>query len=151
MKKSPGGTRDKLLWKWLRGGPIAPLDFGTPVASTPYALCIYAAAPNPEVQIVVPSSATKWHFLSTGFRYKDPSGAAGGVQKIILKGGGAGRTKVQVLGRGPLLPDPALESIAAPVRVQLVNGDTGTCWESRFEASDIDKQNAGAFKAKSSG
>lgn len=150
IKRTAGGTSDTLLWKWLRGEATSGPDFGTPYVDTDYALCVYSGAPELKMSVVIPRSATKWHLLNAGYRYKDSDGSASGVQKIILKAGAAGRSKLQLLGRGPLLPDPDLQSIAAPVRVQFVNGNTGTCWESRFEATDVFKQDAEKLRAKSS-
>jgi hypothetical protein len=66
---------------------------------------------------------------------------------MLLSGGGAGQAKILAKGKGANLPDPNLP-LATPVTVQLVNGDTGLCWESSFEAGDIGKNEAGQFKAK---
>lgn len=150
MKKTSGGTRDKLLWKWLRGQATNPLEFDRPDQSTDYGLCIYSGSPTLEVPILVPSGPTNWRPLGSGFRYKDTAGAANGLQKVLLKSGAEGRPKIQVLARGPLLPDPALDTMSTPIRVQIVNADSGICWESEFQASDINKQNTGTLKAKSS-
>lgn len=40
--KQKGGTKDKLVWKWLKGQATSQAEFGDPLTSTDYALCIYA-------------------------------------------------------------------------------------------------------------
>ena len=54
--------------------------------------------------------------------------------------------KELVKGKGAGLPDPALGSLPFPVRAQLLNSDTGICWESTFNSA-IDND-ANQFKAK---
>jgi hypothetical protein len=70
-----------------------------------------------------------WTPISTkGYRYKDRDASADGVQKIVVKGGSAGRGKV-VLKAGT---------------VQLVTSD-GECFGGSI--TDISRTDLGAFKA----
>ena len=56
-------------------------------------------------------------------------------------------------GKGATLPDipaatnPSLE-LDLPVRVQLVNGFNGICFEANYQSADVRKNTAGAFKGK---
>ncbi len=39
--KAPANDKDKFLWKWIKGSVTAKADFGTPLTSTSYQLCVY--------------------------------------------------------------------------------------------------------------
>lgn len=102
------------------------------------------------LEATVPGGAGGWATIgSTGYKYRDPSGVAAGLQKVILKGHNDDKTKLVVQGKGANLPDPDLSSFAAPVQVQLRKSDNPTlCWESTFTAGDVSKNDASQFKAK---
>lgn len=141
-------SKDKIVWKWIRGQSTTTADFADPVGSAVYSLCVYAGPTNALVgDSVVPPSSSRWQPISTkGFRYKDPLGSEGGIQKITLKASIADKAKATVKGKGVALPDynPPLGN---PVTVQLVNSDTGVCWESTFGPASVKRNQAGKFKA----
>jgi hypothetical protein len=94
-----------------------------------------------------------WTPISTkGYRYKDRDASADGVQKIVVKGGSAGRGKV-VLKAGnnaakgqtsfPAGVTAALQGASA-ITVQLVTSD-GECFGGSI--TDISRTDLGAFKA----
>jgi hypothetical protein len=64
-----------------------------------------------------------------------------------MKGSDQNKSKVQMKGKGAGLPDLPLP-IAAPVTVQLVNGDNGICWGARYSGSELLKNETGRLKAK---
>jgi hypothetical protein len=99
-------------------------------------------------ELTIAASSTLWKATSMGYKYGDKAGGQQGVQKIVLRAGEEGRTKVLVRGRGANLPDPALAAFVPPVTVQLVNGFSLACWESTFEAGDVIKVEEDLFKAK---
>jgi len=154
LKDSDNNTNDKLVWKWLKGAQTTQDDFGMPTGTTAFSLCIYAgSAAGLVARADVPPDATKWQALSDkGWKYKDASGAADGVQKVLLKGGDAGKSKVLVKGKGDGLADLPAQTLPVaadgfPVTVQLFK-DTGLCWGSAFDSADVTKNEAGQFKAK---
>jgi hypothetical protein len=100
------------------------------------------------VEINVPPSNTKWKALgNVGYKYLDPTLSADGAQKIILKAGVNGKSKALFKGHGGNLPDP-LDSgpLDMPITAQLLNYETGLCWEGNF--TSFTKNGARLFKAK---
>jgi len=100
--------------------------------------------------VTIPANATKWAPRSDrGYRYKDGAGTAAGVIKALLKSGEAGKSLVQVKGKGINLPDPVFSFLPLPVTAQLVNSQTNTCFEAVYQSADLKKNDAGRFKAVS--
>lgn len=148
IKSSDPDTKDKLIFKWLKGEATTVEDLGTPAGTTSYALCIYAGTAAIAVA-TIPPSATLWSPTgSTGFKYKDASGSADGIQKIGLKSGAAGKAKALLKGKGANLPDPPAGPLALPVTAQLVNDANAVCYEGVFDSASVKKNDAQQFKAK---
>jgi cysteine-rich repeat protein len=138
-------TKDKLVWKWVKGAATATQDFGLPTGTTAYSLCLYAGTAALGDASIAPGSG--WTPLSTkGFKYKDTGGSSDGVTKAILKSGAAGKAKAQVKGKGANLPDLGAMPFDSPVIVQL-NGSNGVCLESIF-TEPFRRNIGGTFKAK---
>jgi len=144
IKNDADDTKDKLIWKWLKGQSTTEMEFGDPTTTRTYALCVYDSSGR-LLAAEVPPDATKWANLS----YKDSSGAAAGIQKIILKPGASNDAKILVKGKGANLPDPTLGSLPTPITVQMVNSETSLCFEGTYNASDVIKNDATQLKAKS--
>ena len=72
-----------------------------------------------------------------------------GIQKILVKGTNvAGKTKALVKGRADNLPDPLdAGPLPMPVTAQLLNYQTGKCWEGSYPT--FKKNSMALFKAKS--
>src|SRR6185503_18982163 len=109
LRLSPG----RLLWKWTRGAATTVADFGNPLASTSYSLCIYGGS-----QLLMTATASGsdscggkpcWTARSTGFRYTDSLLTPTGVSRLDLKAGPAGKAKIGMKGKGPLLAVPTLD------------------------------------------
>ena len=147
IKNDADDSRDKFTWKWSKGAATTIEDFADPRTSATYALCIYAAG-NSVGEIQVPPSSIYWAPLgSKGFVYRDVAGLQDGAQKIALKSGESGRAKIQLKGRGVGLPDPLTgNSLPLPITVQMVNADSGLCWQSVF--THATKNEFKQFKAK---
>jgi len=134
LKDNADDARDKLIWKWVRGADTSLAALGDPTASTQYFVCIYA--PGPVLQAIVPPGAAAWSTSgTTGFKYDDSTGAAGGVTKGKIKSGTGGKAKILIKGGGLNLDDPL--PLVQPVTVQLQNDD-GECWEHAFTAPQIE-------------
>ena len=147
IKDNANNTKDKLTWKWIKGQSTSTADFGdptVPVTGATIALCVYDNT-GPLGQMVV-APGTGWTPISTkGWKFLQKSGVQDGITKIILKASTQNKSKALVKGKGSALPDitPAL---TLPVTVQLVNSESGLCWQSVFTTSI--KNVAGQFKAK---
>jgi hypothetical protein len=149
LQNKADDAKDKLLFKWRQGPQMDQSDFGNPLSTADYALCLYTGVQRtPLTHATVPADATKWTPLSTrGYRYKDANGSVAGVVKLLLKGGDAGKSMAQVRGKGVNLPDPTFSNLPLPVTAQLVNSQTNTCLEATYAAAGVAKNDGGQFKA----
>lgn len=138
------GVKDKLLWKWVKGAATSLGDLGSPTTSTTYTVCLYDGSGGAEVVSIPAGSA--WSGGATGFKLSDSSGSPDGVQKVLLKSGAAGKSKILIKGRGANLPDALTPTLALPVTAQLVNDGNSVCYESVFAVAVVN--DSGRFKAK---
>lgn len=141
-------TKDKFIFKWIKGQDTTQGEFSNPTSTATYATCVYEAGAL-SFSLVVPPNGSLWTQIGTkGFKYKDLAGLQNGVQKVIVKGstGGSNKSKILVKGRGVALPDPLPPALTLPARVQVINSDSGLCWEANF--ATFKKSTASFFKAK---
>src|SRR5262249_32514487 len=138
--KSPD-SKDKLVWKWVKGQSTTQSEFGVPSGTTQYALCIHAGTSAALLASYnVPADAMKWSALGTkGYKYTDPAGSAAGITKGLLKGSTHDKAKCLMKGKGTNLADFDLTMLVDPVTVQLVNSANTTCFESTFDQADFIK------------
>ena len=90
-----------------------------------------------------------WSPIGTkGYKYNDATGAAGGITKVLVKSGAAGKSKALVKGKGANLPDftMPLDTTTPGVVIQLRNNATGKCLTSAFTTPK--KNDAKQFSAK---
>jgi hypothetical protein len=161
MKESFVSSRRNLSWKWLRGEATDLNDFGNPVLSTSYALCVYdevAGVPGSTASFEVPPNSLCvgepcWKAVGDrGYKYKNDPAGGDGVRIMRLKAGENGKAKIVLKGTGPdlALPPPASGTAFlnqdTAVTVQLVNS-AGTCWSTSFPAPAL-KNSAGVFRDK---
>ncbi len=146
LRDSDRDSRDSLLWRWSRGNVFIS-EFGNPLTTTDFALCVYdRSGGNPALVMVAtaPAGGTCgsrpcWKAFSQGFKYKNKDGSAEGVRSIMLKGGQGGTAKLQMKGKDEPLDLPApvgAEQFLAQdpaVTAQLVNS-IGSCWEATYSA-----------------
>jgi len=142
------GGNDALLWKWIRGDLTTAEDFGDPVNTTTYGLCVYdssAGSPALAMAITIPPGGTCagnrpcWKSNGPkGFKYKDGALTQAGVRKIILRAGVPGQAKIIVKGKGGNLPLPPLPFAQDPaIIVQMANDTVGGCWEAIYSAPPV--------------
>jgi len=148
VKDKGDNTKDKLIWKWIKGEATSQTEFGDPTLTADYTLCIYAGGTQSLVaQAVIPAGANWQPLSSKGYKFFDTTGAPNGVTKSILKGNAQDKAKALVKGKGDDLPDLTLP-LADPVTVQLVNGDSGLCFGASYSGAQLQKNELGFLKAK---
>ena len=142
LKDKTPDDKDVFGWKWLKGSITTIADFGDPITTDTYELCIYDATPNLIMHATAPAggicnlSKPKpcWSANAKGFKYKDKDLTPLGLQQIILQQGlASGTSKIIVKGKGVNLDMPASFPLAQPVTVQLKNS-SGVCWEATYSA-----------------
>lgn len=149
LKDNAVNTRDRLVWRWLRGSQAAKADFGSPTTTTDYTLCVYDASgglPQLMARQAAPAGAN-WREMGTGYTYRDSKGAGGALRRIVLREGADGRAKITVRGKGTGLELGLLESPLQQqdtVTVQLLNGTD--CWEARYSTNVLNQD--GQFRAR---
>jgi cysteine-rich repeat protein len=137
LKDKTPDTKDQGQWKYSRGAITLKGDFGSPLVSTDYQLCIYAN--NAVVtRAFIPAGGTCagkpcWKENAKGFQYKDKDATPEGVSQLKLKEGTvAGKSQIQVKLKGANI-DMADLPLALPVKVQIKNSN-GVCWETTHSA-----------------
>jgi hypothetical protein len=149
VKNNADDTKDKLIFKWIKGDMTDINDFGAPTGTTAYALCVYTGTSAAAIiDADIAPSALFWTMTTTGFKYKDPGGTSDGITKVILKSGAQGKAKALVKGKGGNLPDPPAGPFAEPITAQLVNSSNNVCYEGVYSGAAIIKNEADQFKAK---
>jgi predicted acyl esterase len=126
----PGGS--EIRWKWRRGAGTTKAELGDPRGTTAFALCVYDGAGLLVVGASAPAGGTCgrracWLPRRGGFGYADAAATPGGVRRLVLESGGAGKARFQLRATVPAAIPPG------PLRVQL-RSSLGTCWESVVEA-----------------
>ncbi len=139
LKDRVPDKNDTLTWRWSRGPAIAKADFGDPLATTAYRVCLYDSAASLVLGVTVPAGGicnpktnrACWKSPKRGFSYRNPNQAAGAIQSLDLREGTSATARIALRGRGPLLAMPSLLTLSAPLVVQLQSSD-GACWESTY-------------------
>jgi len=147
-QSSTDATKNKLIWKFIKGEPTTFAQLSDPTQTADYALCVYAAGTLAGT-INVPANGMLWSMVgsSKGYKYFDSTSGTDGVQKIMVKASDANNTKELIKGRGAQQPAMlGMAGLDAPVKVQLVNHGSGTCWEANYAAPKTNT--ATQFKAK---
>ena len=148
--KDPAGMggNDKVIYQWLKGPMLNQSDFGNPASGgTDILVCVYAN--NALVSKFKAPAGAPWEALSTkGYSYKDGAGTNGGLQKIQLKGGADGKSKISVKAKGGNIQMPGLPlNDSTNVTVQVVRGDNSACWQTVFPGPG-NKNDTGGFSDK---
>jgi calcineurin-like phosphoesterase family protein/purple acid phosphatase-like protein len=121
-------AKDRWGWTW-RAGTIDASGVGTPSDQTDLAACVYDAD-GVLVGGSVLHGASAWVARTKGLRYYDLTYARHGFRKIRIRyGTGSGSIVVKAQGASAGVPAGQATS---PFTAQLVNLDSGACWESVF-------------------
>ena len=151
LKDATPDDRDKLIFKWTSSLGVFRTDFGDPLGTTDYLVCLYDGSVL-KLSAMAPADGSCagqpcWTDNGLGVvKYTDRDLTPDGLQKILLRSGGAGSAKISVKGLGANLglPGPPL---ATPVKVQIQRSGASFCWEATF--STPSRNELGLFKAKS--
>ena len=142
LLKDKSGTKDKLIFKWIKGEATDISVLGDPVVDTTYSLCLYdetAGVPSLVLETIVPPAGSCngkpcWKSNKSGFRFKDTALVNGGIKTITLKSGTTGKSKIVVKGLGgnlnlPPLPLQQDQRVIAQLKNDFMGGQ---CFEARF-------------------
>ena len=116
-------------------------------AVTDYALCLYAGDDRVELEVAADPART---LSDKGARLKGSPAKGDGVRTMSLRGSTDDRAKATLSAKGSRMPAMPLP-FAGDVTAQLVNRQTGTCWEAGFEASEVKRSDAIRFRGKHRG
>jgi hypothetical protein len=149
--KSPD-TKDQWQWTWAKGAATTKAEFGDPVNADDYVVCLYDGS-GLRATLTAPAGglcANKpcWSSKPKGFQYKDKDATPTGVTQLKLGAGTDGKAKIQVKGKGGLLPDLDLSTLASPVTVELKRAAGGVCWGAVYTFPPAIKNTAAQFKDK---
>jgi len=134
VRRGTKSERNLLVWKWMSGPPTSKADFGDPLATDDYTLCLYDGAAGPVAELTAPAGGTCvsrpcWNSIAPGYRYRDGARTPDGLLKVLLREDPVGgRAKIIVKGKGELLRLPLVSTYASPVTFQL-RRKTGGCWQ----------------------
>ena len=157
LRNTTPDAGDRLLWKWVYGAATSKADFGDPLTSTNYELCVFDGDGHTIARAGAPPGGDCggrpcWKGTSTQFTYRSRDHLPGGGRRpsrvtLRLREGPDGKARIVAQGTGPtidLSPLPATQ----PVVVQIKNNnDPPTCWEATYSAP-ARKNTAGQFYDK---
>jgi len=132
---SPDAGKDTLKWTYQGGASaITQAQLGDPTSGTVYNLCLYHGSTLRSAARL--SDASKWSATgTTGYKYKDSTGSAGGITGVTLKAGAAGKTKLVFTGKGNDLPDLLPMTLPPSITVVARNSSTGTCFSATYSSA----------------
>ena len=140
-KNVADNSRDAVSWRW-KLGTIPVADIGSP-STQDYAFCVYDAVGKKAGGKLLPGAG--WTPHGADFTYSDKKGLNGPIRRARLVVGNPPRAQLSVQGRGTGLGLIGTLS-TAPMKAQLVNLDTGKCWETNFPT--IVRQDASKLSAR---
>jgi hypothetical protein len=157
-ERKPGKEKLSLRLSKL-AAPVGPAELGDPVSGgARYDLCLYDGADTLLADLALDRAGQLcgrkpcWKAAGGGFRYADPSASAGGVKKLVVKGGAAAKGKLSASARNAAakgqtaLPTGLAAALAGQTsaRVQAVAGG-GACFE--LHAGAVKRADGARFSA----
>jgi uncharacterized delta-60 repeat protein len=134
VKDRVPNTGDVARWKW-QSGLVAIGDFGNPLTTDDYALCVYQGAGQTLWARRTAPAGGACHFrpcwkalAPNGAKYADRELTPDGVSSLLLRSNVPGRVQLKWKAKGLPLALPSLGSLSLPVRVQLQRTG-GACWD----------------------
>lgn len=131
---------DIYTWKWVHGSGTDVADFGAPLTTTEYALCIYDGSERaqPVVGNSVPPGGG-WKSVKSGYVL---DAGPRPLRRLVLKAGANGKARIQAHGDSNTVA--TILPFVAPVVVQLQTNDGG-CWETTLPTPK--RNDASLFKS----
>ena len=142
LQNPPAGKRDRLTWKLKKLADTTGLDLGEPVSfdsESAYTLCLYDGLAGERKLVLekdLPGAAECrgspcWRTTDSGkLRFRDARYEYGAVRSLLLSPGTGGQAKLKLKADSAILGPPVMPLGADPdVTLQLVNQETGACWE----------------------
>jgi cysteine-rich repeat protein len=151
---------DLLNWKWTKGAATLKADFGSPLTTTNYTLCVYdyqGGIPRLRLRANIPaggmcnaaSPRPCWKEVTRGFKYADKDATPDGIVKFALKEGLTGGAAITLQGKGSPLDMPTLPLDQTPkIVAQIKSNTTGVCWDANYSAPALKNEQA-QFRDKS--
>jgi hypothetical protein len=152
MKDLADNTKDQVKWKWAKGSATNLNEFGDPLTTDGWFLCVYNNSTRIS-EIELPPGGTCagkpcWKAKSTGFAYKDKERTPDGVVSATLKAGADQKALIKVTAKGVNVPEPDLTNpLTGPVAVQFHRADGAICFEANYSAP-FKKNEDGKFSDK---
>lgn len=148
IKNNAINSRDLVDFKWMKGADTEIFEFGDPLTTTDYTLCVFDGDGRLRLSADVPAGGQCgdtecWKAAGKGYQYADKLRLADGIAKLRLSAGTDHKSTLQVRGQGRFLPVPGLPLAAGTgSRVQVINDETGVCFQAVFGApkSNTDKK-----------
>lgn len=153
LKNKSPDTGDGLTWKWTKGATTAKLDFGNPVMSDDYALCVYENGVL-AYDFAIPAGGTCagkacWRDIGKGYSYSDKDLTPDGIQSLkMTEGLLPGKAKITLKGKGSRLGLGNLGALTGVLDVQLQRVAGGPCFGATF-TPPFQKADASQLKAVS--
>jgi hypothetical protein len=135
---SLGGER--LAWRWAKGTATPKADFGDPLVTDGYELCLYEDTALAQ-SFAAPAGESGgpcgvrpcWRETAKGFVYRDPQLTPDGVATLRLTEGLAdGQARIRLRGKGGRLGLPDLATLTGVLHVQLQKTAGDACWGATF-------------------
>jgi hypothetical protein len=152
IKDATPDAIDKVIWKWIRGEAVTNADFGDPTTTDDYAFCVYDAN-GLVMQAHVPAAGTCgtkpcWKALNgKGYKYVNSATTPEGIQKLLVKAGGAGLSKAILKGKGDNLLMPTTMPLILNVQAEL-RSSNGMCWSTIHTTTGTSRNDSTQFKSK---
>lgn len=139
VRNSRKSSEGEVEWRFEKGPILSASDFGDPLTTSSYVMCVY----DDEVLVGetrVEPSASRWHRVGNqrGYHYKNKSARAGEVSSLRLDGRVEGGSMVAVDANLLITPasDEAIFNARTEVLLQLLVS-SGGCFESSFSGNRI--------------
>ena len=132
-------STDSVSWRWQRGDSTSAAALGDPTGRTGYDFCLYdgnadaEGTPGLVLGVRAPAGAD-WSPSRHGFGYTRADRNPGGLRRVLLNAGSAGKSRLAVKGLGDALALPALQGLTLPLTVQLKtkDGRSTQCWTAEY-------------------
>lgn len=153
LRSSADDAKDGLGSRWTSSGTGDVADFGMPDLGTDFRMCVYDAQEHAVLSAIAGGDGTCgrrdcWRRTATGWVFRNTGRTPiGGITRVLLRAGGPGKARIDVVGRGPDL-HLATPPLTTPVRARLVRGFGPPCWEATFAGGAVQRNQPTGFRAR---